>query len=242
MKPLRAEPLPGQASGSALAGGVVGALLVLAGFSWMEGASEAFHGVDSAVLRFVVAHRTGWISSTARVITDTGTSPLLYPLVALAGLSVRLRTGRWAPGVAALVVVVAGVLSRLGLSRLVRDGRPPSGDWLVQVHGFSFPSGHATTSTLTAGALGWLLAQAVESGWVRRAGFLVLASWALLVSLSRVYLGVHWITDIVGSWLLAAAWLAGLLATSRHFRRPSSGDGAPHRAQQQRTPGLRSRS
>jgi membrane-associated phospholipid phosphatase len=116
------------------------------------------------------------------------------------------------PGVAAVGVAAGGVLSRLGLSDLIRDARPPRTVWLVEVNGFSFPSGHAATSALIAGTLAWLLTLLIRARSARVAIIAALAVWALLVALSRTYLGVHWVSDILGSWLLAGAWLTSLLA------------------------------
>ncbi len=96
--------------------------------------------------------------------------------------------------------------------------RGPQGDWLAPAQGFSFPSGHATTSALVAGTLAWLLIQVIQPRWARLAVAVVLASWAMLVALSRLYLGVHWVSDIVGSWLLAGAWLGVLVAASRRWQ------------------------
>jgi membrane-associated phospholipid phosphatase len=167
-------------------------------------------GVDTAVLDMITAHRTPQWTAIATAVTNSGASPFTYPLVALAGVLAGVRTRRWQPGVAALCIVVLGVLSRLLLSVLVGDARPPLQQRLVAVYGFSFPSGHAATSALLAGALIWLAASARLPPLVRRTTAAVLVLWAVLVALSRLYLGVHWISDIVGSWLLAGAWLCTL--------------------------------
>lgn len=166
--------------------------------------------VDSAVLDALVAHRSARSTGLATAVTNTGASPFTYPLVAVAGLVVASRTKRWRPGVVALAVVVLGVLSRLLLSVLVADPRPDPGLWLVPVGGYSFPSGHAAASALLAGALIWLAGRAGLPRGPRLGLGVVLLSWAFLVGLSRLYLGVHWVSDVVGSWLLAAAWLAAL--------------------------------
>ena len=166
--------------------------------------------VDNSVLDALVARRTaGWTNFMA-LMSHTGASVLTYPLVALAGVVVAWRTGRWRPGVFALAVVVLGVLSRLLLSVLVRDARPDRDLWLTHVGGFSFPSGHAAASALLAGALIWLAGRAGLPRPARIVFAIVALTWAFLVGLSRLYLGVHWVTDVVGSWLLAAAWLSAL--------------------------------
>jgi len=77
----------------------------------------------------------------------------------------------------------------------------------VPVSGFSFPSGHATSSALLAGALIWLIAQTGvrRPVWLAVSG--ILGLWALSVAVTRLYLG---------SWLLAAAWLILLPLVAAH--------------------------
>jgi membrane-associated phospholipid phosphatase len=181
-------------------------LIALAGLVAVEVADLA-HAVDGKVLDALLAHRSPWWTDTATTVTNTGASPFAYPVALVATLIVGLRTGRWRAALAAPVVLVLGVLSRLLLSIVVRDDRPPAALQLVPVSGFSFPSGHATSSALLAGALIWLIAQSGVRRPVRLALTTILGLWALSVAVTRLYLGVHWITDIVGSWLLAAAWL-----------------------------------
>jgi undecaprenyl-diphosphatase len=172
---------------------------------------------DSAVLSWMVTHRSSQLTPVAVAVTNSGTSPLLFPLVAAAGVVVAVRKRRWGPGLAAMAVLVVGVLSRLGLSKLVGDARPPQADWLVSVGGFSFPSGHAATSALVAGTLAWLLCYLVPGRAGRLAIAAALGGWAVLVALSRMYLGVHWVSDIMGSWLLAGGWLACLGMAGVHM-------------------------
>jgi membrane-associated phospholipid phosphatase len=172
-------------------------------------------GLDRTVLDAVLDHRTSTGVHFARLVTDTGTSPALFPLIAAAGTAVRLKTGSWRPGITALVVAALGVLARLLLSLLVREPRPAEVFRAVPVGGFSFPSGHTVTSALVAGTLA-LLSRVLPAGWARAAAVL-LGLWAALVGLSRIYLGVHWLSDVIAGWLFAAAALT-LLAGRRSFR------------------------
>ena len=169
--------------------------------------ADLARSLDSAVLNAFIRHRTPSWTSTATALTNTGASPFAYPVAISAAAVVWFRTRQWRPAVAAPIVLILGVLSRLLLSILVRDDRPPVTFWLVPVGGFSFPSGHAAASALLAGTLIWLVGRAGVRRSIRLTLNGLLGAWALLVGLTRLYLGVHWITDIVGSWLLAAAWL-----------------------------------
>lgn len=109
------------------------------------------------------------------------------------------------------MVAGLGVLARLLLSLLVREARPAEVFRAVPVGGFSFPSGHTMTSALVAGALAFLLGRLLPGGWARAAA-VALGLWAALVGLSRIYLGVHWLSDVVAGWMFAAAALTVLVA------------------------------
>jgi undecaprenyl-diphosphatase len=76
------------------------------------------------------------------------------------------------------------------------------GLWLADANGHSFPSGHTTTSALVAALLCTALARRF-GGRRRLALQLVCVAWAVAVGLTRVYLAVHWMTDVLGGWLLA---------------------------------------
>lgn len=188
---------------------VVGLVAGLALLTVLE-LTELLTHVDGTVMDVLAAHRTARWTTLATAVTDTGASPFTYPLVAVAGLVTALRTRRWRPGVVALTVLGLGVLSRLLLSVVVGDARPALELRLVAVSGFSFPSGHAAASALLAGTLIWLAGRAGLPRRPRLAVGAVLLGWAVLVGVSRLYLGVHWVSDVVGSWLLAAAWLSAL--------------------------------
>jgi undecaprenyl-diphosphatase len=200
-----------------LMGAAVTGFVVLTG---AELADRGPAGADSAVLSWMLAHRgSDAVTAAALAVTHSGASVALFPLVALVGLAVGLKTRRWWPGVVALAVAGIGVLSRFLLSTVVRDARPPRADWLTVVHGYSYPSGHTATSALIAGTLAWLVLRVLSAGWARLVVAVALAAWAVLVGLSRLYLGVHWVSDVIGGWLLSAAWLAVLLVGSQYLER-----------------------
>jgi undecaprenyl-diphosphatase len=96
---------------------------------------------------------------------------------------------------------VSGSRVRRGLSRAIGRQRPPEANWLIEPEGFSLPSKHTAVAALTAGAC----ATCVGVGQPGRDGLVLLA--AAGVGASRVYLGVHWPTDVLAGWLFAAGWL-----------------------------------
>ncbi|GES32146.1 phosphatase PAP2 family protein [Streptomyces angustmyceticus] len=163
---------------------------------------------ERAALRWSTAHHGEPLRSLARALTATGSGPVPYLLVVLAGLLAgRGAAGRLRAVLCAVAVLAAGQAIRYGLMELLARPRPPAADWAAHASGYAFPSGHATTSALAAGILAWGIARFARPG-VARTWCAVLALWAAGVGLTRVYLGVHWPGDVLGGWLLAAALLA----------------------------------
>jgi membrane-associated phospholipid phosphatase len=107
-----------------------------------------------------------------------------------------------------VVAAGAGELLNLGLKAFFARMRPDLASALVVARSYSFPSGHAMGSFITFGALAYL---ALRQPWpwaAKSAALAVGVTIVLLVGLSRVYLGVHWASDIAGGWSAGAVWLA----------------------------------
>lgn len=170
--------------------------------------------VDNPVSRYLIAHRSADLTPVMRGITDLGSALVVVPLILAVGLIARRARGSWRPLNFLCVVVVGATLTSTLIKVLVARPRPTSGA-LVRALGYAFPSGHSTAAAAT-----WLTA-AVVLGTLTRSIVLrvVLGGVAvlvvLLVGVSRIYLGVHAPTDVLGGWALGAAWLMGTLAVGR---------------------------
>ncbi|MFK4103907.1 phosphatase PAP2 family protein [Streptomyces sp. NPDC019531] len=161
---------------------------------------------DEDLLSWSAGHRPDVAVALARGLTATGTGAIPYVLCALAGI-IAGRTLRRRVVAAALCLAClgAGQAARYGVMALVSRPRPAHMEWATHASGWAFPSGHTTTAALTAG----LLVIAVYIRALRGGTLLALVfgCWGALVGLTRVYLGVHWFTDVVGGWLFAIGWL-----------------------------------
>lgn len=211
--------------------GILAALFVLAsallGFALISdwvGAGKT-HGFDRSVL--LLFRVTGdpaqpigpwWVEIAARDITALGgmTVVSLVSLVAAGYLAVDRRYGS-----AALVLItvgsamLAGTYLKLGFDR-PRPDLVPHG---VTVETLSFPSSHAMMSAVTYLTLGALLAQSQSD---RRHAVYVMAvatTLTLLIGLTRVYLGVHWPTDVLAGWCVGTAWAMGCWLFAAWWRR-----------------------
>ncbi|GAA3851229.1 hypothetical protein GCM10022403_098410 [Streptomyces coacervatus] len=183
---------------------------------------------DAAAHAWGLAHRPPEAVALARGISATGTGPWPYAVVVIAGVIAGRTAGeRLRAAVGALVVLVAGQLIRTGLMELFARARPAPADWATHVSGFAFPSGHTTTSALTAGLLCWAVTRRARPDLARTTCTLAVC-WAAAVGATRVYLGVHWVSDVIAGWLLAAAWL-GLCAwaSARWLPGELTGRGGP---------------
>jgi len=170
-------------------------------------------GWDSAVHEWGLRMRTPAVTTAARWLTATGTGLPAYALAAVAGTLGGGRRRWWAGALLTVAVLAAVQLLRLGVAHVIARPRPPTADWATTASGFSFPSGHATTSGAVAVLLVIAFPRWSTSRSVRVIATTAAAAWAVGVGLTRIYLGVHWPTDVLGGWLLVVA-LAGLAVGS----------------------------
>ena len=173
-----------------------------------EGDTRAF---DTAVLW---AMRTGdshdpigpaWLEFAARDVSALGGFTVLTLLAALA-VGFLVVTKKYVEG----LVLLAAVLGATALSEGLKFGyarpRPDLVAHAVETLGSSFPSGHATLSAATYLTIGALVAHAQERQRVKTYIHVTAILLALLIGVSRVYLGVHWPTDVLAGWCVGAAW------------------------------------
>ncbi len=180
--------------------------------------------VDQSVLDFVLDHRTAGRSTLARVITQCGGTLAVTVVTVLVVVFAVFR--RW------WVLAAQSLLAGLGTTLLIVGGkaafgrpRPPAETQLGVLQNLSFPSGHALGSMVAAGLVLAMVFALTRTRWPRVVAVLIVALYVLAVGLSRLYLGVHWGTDVLGGWLLGAGWVllclgAGQLSPRWLPRRP----------------------
>jgi undecaprenyl-diphosphatase len=190
-------------------GGVIAAVL-FAAFAALAAAraAQATLAFDATVISVIHGMRTPWLNPVMVLGTNLGAVVVAVPVaVVLVGylLFKRLWTA------AALVLAVYGVGFYWGSSAQSAIGRirPPQIDAIIPVpNAYSFPSGHSITAMLLYGAIAFLAFRIAERRWVRVTVAAVCVVLIVFVGFTRVYLGAHWPTDVIGAWLLGGAWLA----------------------------------
>lgn len=166
---------------------------------------------DPHVTAWVVAHRAGWLTGVLRVVTWLGSLAVIIPVGVIAGLFFVLHWHRWRP-VVLLAVTIAGAVSLYNIVKhLVGRPRPPPAIWIGHFSGPSFPSGHAAQSIGCYATLALILC-AGRSRWVKIGVCSAATLIVLVVGFSRIYLGAHWLTDVLAGYALGVAWVSVVIA------------------------------
>jgi undecaprenyl-diphosphatase len=157
------------------------------------------------------------------LLANTGTV-VFITVVAVVVLSVRRR---FAEAILVTVVVAGGQALGTVAKLLIVRARPLAAKALIPLpDSYAFPSGHSLAAMLLYGVLAFLLVRSLSGIGARLAVSLAASVVIVLVGVSRVYLGVHWPSDVVAAWLLGGAWLALCAAVYlARDRRPAENSG-----------------
>lgn len=182
--------------------------------------SDGLTRIDRPVLDQAIALRSPGLDQAVLVYSYLG-GPLVAILAtaaAVVGLSVR-----WRSRTPFLLMLVAGAgsLAMSMTTKAYADRERPAQEFIVgsQEPSWSFPSGHALNAMIIAGVLAYLFIIRTRSRPVAVLAVCLAVVHTVLMSLSRVYLGQHWLTDVVVAWFMAAVWLSAVLGVHQLFLR-----------------------
>jgi membrane-associated phospholipid phosphatase len=168
--------------------------------------------LDQQAIELVQDRRRSAGVAAARAVSTLAEPGVVAALLGACAVPTVRRYG-WLAACVPGMVVASGAGARRVLSQVIARPRPPESAWLTEPEGFSLPSKHTTLAALTAGALA---GRTATGGGPRHAALLLAAAG---VGASRVYLGVHWPTDVLAAWLFAEGWLGlARAATSAEIR------------------------
>lgn len=163
-----------------------------------------------------------WLETAMVDLTALGGVPALT-LISVLVVAYLLVSRRFQNAALVTVAIAGGALLTAILKVGFARPRPELVDHLVSVQSLSFPSGHAMASAVTYLTLGALLARTERRRDVRGFIFAVAGFLTLLIGVTRVYLGVHYPTDVLAGWALGAAWALFCWLVARWLR-PTDND------------------
>lgn len=163
-----------------------------------------------------------WVQHAMGDITALGGTTVLTLMTVMVTIYLALARRRELAIFTLLSVLGGWILSatlKIGIAR----PRPDLVPHLVEVHDLSFPSGHAMLSAIVYLTLGTLLARVQKSRATRLYMIGVAVFLTFIIGLSRIYLGVHYPTDVVGGWCAGASWALISFMIARRFIAPTPG-------------------
>jgi len=184
-----------------LVGGLLLALLAV-----VVRSSDALAGIDSSVAEWAHRHGSAWSHDALTLVTRLGEVWVVVPVAILvAAVEVARTRNRWV--VPFLLVVILGDHLLTNAVKQIVDRARPTIEAVAATLGPSFPSGHTSTA-----AASWAAFALVAGRWWGRRAWPALAGAAIgiavAVGLSRVFLDVHWLTDVLGGLALGWGWFA----------------------------------
>jgi undecaprenyl-diphosphatase len=202
------------ALGIFLVGGLLVAALGVVGFAALashvrSGKTQAF---DDTVIRWMGDHHTQALDAAMLELTALGTGTVVMMIVAVAALFLVLTSHKYSA-----ILLLASTAGGLLLNGLLKIGfnRPRPAIFLPEVHtvSSSFPSGHAMSAAIVYSTVAYLAARLHKRRWARWLVMTAALILIVLISISRLYLGVHYPSDVVAGVAIGLAWAGFCMAT-----------------------------
>src|SRR6476469_110606 len=196
---------------------VIGVVIAIAGTlafaemgEWVQkGLTQSF---DVAVLQWLHGHSTPLLTQIATELTYLGTGTVVLMIVAVAALFLWHTEHKHSARL--LLAAVAGNILLNGVLKLVyHRARPSVFEWQTTAVSSSFPSGHAMSATVVYGTVAYLLMRLQKHHWSRVLTLFGAVIIILLICLTRLYLGVHYPSDVLGGVIVGLAWASFCMAT-----------------------------
>ena len=175
----------------------------------VAGKTQAF---DEAVLRWLGAHRTPLLDSAMLEITALGTGVVVMMIVSISALFLALTQHKYS-ALLLLVATFGGVVLNQVLKLFFDRPRPEVIVWGTHAASSSFPSGHAMSATIVYSTVAYLASRLHEHAWQRWLTLSIAGIVIILISVSRLYLGVHYPSDVLAGGIIGLGWAAFCMAT-----------------------------
>jgi membrane-associated phospholipid phosphatase len=180
--------------------------------------NSALEQADAYVHDWAISERSPGATLFFTTMTTIG-GPLGLAVILLAVSIVLAFRRRWRWLIYVVVTAGGGALLDLELKRYFARARPDVAEMLRRANGYSFPSGHAMGSAVAFGALAYLAFRAISSWPAKTAVIAFLYTLIAAIALSRVYLGVHWISDVLAGVTAGTVWVTTTTVAFETVRR-----------------------
>jgi membrane-associated phospholipid phosphatase len=189
----------------------LGVLVGLAALGGEAAENYASKPLDAPVERALSGAREAWVTDLMRIVTHAGASAFLIPLVAVFGFARWVRTGSWRP-LGMLAAAYGGSLAlNWSVKLIVARPRPVQENPIERFTGSAFPSGHAAKAIAVLVVLAGVLELRSAPPMGRVIAWSVAVSISLLVGASRLFLGAHWLSDVLGGLTFGCLWALAVL-------------------------------
>jgi membrane-associated phospholipid phosphatase len=169
--------------------------------------------VDPQFETWVAGHRIAWLSSAMQIVTWLGSAAVIVPLMLIVAAGFVARRRDWRSAALVVSTVLGATMLYNELKLVVGLPRPPVSLWIGHFSGNGFPSGHATQAAAFYGILAFVLSRR-RSFRISALIWLTAVLIAILIGASRIYLGAHCLTDVLGGYALGTAWAAVVVAAN----------------------------
>lgn len=180
--------------------------------------ADGVAGLDHPVLDTAKTLRSPATDLIITGYTDIGGTIGMPILASATTLALSLRRRSWTPAILIIIAAAGSLLMTIAGKQLIGRTRPPLTDAVPPFESSaSFPSGHSLNSVVIAGVVAYLIILRLKTTRSRVVVAALAGVFAASMGLSRVYLGHHWLTDVLAAWALGAAWLALVITAHRLY-------------------------
>lgn len=198
---------------------LVCASVAIAVFIWTAqqlASNSSLHAWDIEIAAAVQGTRTPGLTAAMTLLTNLN-SNLAINLYTTTIALYWAASQAWREVALWLWIVPGGLLFNYALKQLFARARPPALDALLSVSSYSFPSGHMTGATLFYGCAALVLGRDAQHRALSYSFIALALALAMLTGLSRIYLGLHFFSDVIGGFCLGCAWLCLSLWAGREL-------------------------
>lgn len=169
--------------------------------------SPALQQFDESSFDILHSLRSPSLNLFFTIITDLGSAPAYLILIPIVGLVLYYRGLQWHTSIQSSIVLISAYVLNVALKNFVARPRPLNALRLVEAFSYSYPSGHSMSAMALYGFLIYLIYRYMRFGLLRAICVFSLSLLILLIGVSRVYLGVHYASDVIAGFVVGLFWL-----------------------------------